>query len=104
MLGSQVAGVEVNLVPQVVLPFTYAAGSVFTARIQAFGTGPTTVRAKVWPAGAAEPSAWQLSVTDSAPALQTAGGIGLLHYLSAASTVAPSTITSDDLTARPVTS
>jgi trimeric autotransporter adhesin len=50
-------------------------------RVQAFGAGPTTVRARIWPAAAAEPQTWPAAGTDSTPALQVPGSIGLVSNL-----------------------
>ncbi|MFD3443753.1 PKD domain-containing protein [Microbacteriaceae bacterium 4G12] len=60
----------------------FAAGERMQIRVQATGVSPTTVRAKVWPLGAAEPDAWQVSATDATAGLQQAGSIGLRSYLS----------------------
>jgi len=81
------------------LPGTYVPGSALRVRLQVAGVSPTTVRAKVWAAGAAEPAAWQVSATDSTAALQVGGGIGLTSYLSGSATNAPMTVSFDDLLA-----
>jgi hypothetical protein len=59
--------------PEVVL----APGAFVRVRVQATGSDPTTVRAKAWLRGSAEPDAWQLSVVDWTGRLQFAGGAGL---------------------------
>ena len=66
-----------------------AGDDVVTLRFQASGTSPTSLKAKVWKAGTGEPQAWTLSTTDSSAALQSAGGIGLVTYLSGAAANAP---------------
>lgn len=71
-------------------------------RVQATGTSPTTIRAKVWAANATEPSAWTVSGSDSTAGLQSAGGIGLMGYLSSSATNAPIALTFDELRAGPV--
>lgn len=48
-----------------------------TVRLQVVGTNPTTVRAKVWTAGGAEPSDWTVSASDSGAGLQRPGAVGL---------------------------
>ncbi len=70
----------------------------FLMRTEAVGTSPTAVRAKFWRVGDAEPSTWQVSVSDSASALQAAGGVGVAAYQSSTggSTV---TVSLDDLEA-----
>jgi streptogramin lyase len=54
-----------------------AAGVVVWVRVEFQGVTPTTIRARVWPAGAAEPSTWLLNTTDGNGAEQTAGAIGV---------------------------
>jgi PKD repeat protein len=94
----------VGLAPAVTLPTTvsYAAGTQVHVRLQVTGTNPTTIRLKVWSAGASEPTAWQTSATDTTAALQGAGAIGLSGYLSGSVTNAPVVLRLDDLGARPV--
>ena len=94
----------VALAPAVTLPttVTYGAGTRLHVRLQVTGTDPTTVRLKVWPAGAPEPAAWQTSATDPTAALQGAGSIGLSAYLSGSVTNAPVVLRLGDLSARPV--
>jgi PKD repeat protein len=85
----------------VVLPagLTYTAGSSMQLRLQVEGASPTTLRVKVWQAGAAEPAAWTLTRTDSSAGLQVAGGVGVATYLSGTSTNIPVTARFDDLNA-----
>ena len=78
---------------------TYAAGDTLTLRFQVEGTSPTTLRAKVWPAGSPEPATWQLVATDTTAALQTEGAIGLESYISASATNAPVVVTYDNYNA-----
>jgi PKD repeat protein len=73
---------------------TVVAGRSFTVRFQVVGSGPTTLRVKVWPTGGVEPSTWMQVATDSTPALQTAGSVGLSAYLSSSSTNQPILTTS----------
>jgi PKD repeat protein len=68
---------------------TYTAGTAITVRTQVFGTSPTTIRAKAWVAGQAEPAAWQVSATDATAAMQAAGSVGLQAYVSGSVTNAP---------------
>ena len=77
---------------------TIGAGDTLRLRFQVSGTGTATLSGKVWKVGAAEPAAWQVTGTDSTTALQTAGGVGLVPYLSSSSTNAPVTVTVDNLT------
>ena len=57
-----------------------AAGDTLLLRLQVTGTNPTTIRAKVWKSGAAEPSAWQVSTTDTTAKLQAAGAVGSIIF------------------------
>jgi len=70
---------------------TYTAGSGLQVRAHVTGTSPTTVQAKVWPTGQAEPSAWTATTTDTTAALQAAGSIGVQGYLSGSATSAVTT-------------
>ena len=70
--------------------------------MQVTGANPATIRLKVWAASAPEPAAWQLTATDSSPALQVAGSIGLTVYVSSGSTNAPIVAQVSSLAARPV--
>ncbi|MFE0022503.1 phosphatase PAP2 family protein [Amycolatopsis sp. NPDC059021] len=91
------AGVETALAPdQQIAGLTYQPGALLRARIQVTGTAPTTVRAKVWADGAAEPG-WQTTATDQTAALQGAGNAGVLAGLSGSATNAPVTVAVDDV-------
>jgi hypothetical protein len=79
---------------------TFAAGDQLRVRVQVEGTSPTTLRAKVWKVGQAEPASWFATYTDSTAALQAAGGVGIDTYLSGSSS--PVVFSFDDLTAVPV--
>ncbi|BDZ45973.1 hypothetical protein GCM10025866_18820 [Naasia aerilata] len=83
---------------------TFGASDSLNFRIQVFGTTTPTVQAKVWRTGAAEPTAWTLTTTDTAAttALRGAGSIGLYSYYSSGSTPSPVVVSWDNLTARPV--
>jgi PKD repeat protein len=78
---------------------TYAPGDQLNLRFQVSGTSPTTLRAKLWRVGSAEPGAWQLTVTDSTAALQAAGAVGVESYISSSATNAPVVVRFDDFTA-----
>lgn len=49
----------------------------WTVRMQAVGTNPTVLRAKVWPASASEPEAWGVTGSDSSGDLQRPGAVGV---------------------------
>ena len=93
---------EVSLASTVTVPGTYAAGDQIHIRMQTFGSGSTTVRAKVWLGSATEPAAWTVSKTgDTYAGLQAPGAVGLTAYLSSSSTNAPVSIDVQDIAARP---
>jgi streptogramin lyase len=66
-----------NLANDVNTGIPAAAGVVLWVRVQFQGVKPTAIRARIWPAGAAEPATWLLNTTDSTSAQQTAGAVGV---------------------------
>ncbi len=66
-------------------------------RVQVEGTAPTTLRARAWKVGSAEPTTWRSRRTDTTADLQAAGGIGLSSYLSSSTTTGPVAVRWDDL-------
>jgi PKD repeat protein len=93
-------GSEVVVQPAINVPgLSVAAGDAVAVRLQVTGTNPTTLRARVWKGGTAEPTTWQRSVTDSTSTLQAPGALGLTLYLSGTSTSTPLVVSFDDLTA-----
>lgn len=96
----RLAGGTASMLRQVNVPgLTYAPGQQLRIRMQAVGSAPTTLRAKVWLLGTAEPSSWLVETTDSTPGLQAAGTVGILTYLSSSATNAPVVARFDDLVA-----
>lgn len=79
---------------------TYVAGTAINSRLEVVGKSPTTLRAKVW-LGTGEPSAWQLTASDSIAALQAPGAVGLHTYVSGSSSNQPWTFRIDDFEATP---
>jgi PKD repeat protein len=77
---------------------SYTAGTQLQVRVHVTGTSPTTLQAKVWPAGQAEPSTWAVTKTDTTAALQVTGSLGLQGYLSGSAT-SPVTTSFDNLNA-----
>lgn len=78
-----------------------ASGKRLLVRTQVQGTAPTTVRAKAWFEGDAEPAAWQATAVDSTAGLQGPGAVGLVLYQSSSATSAV-TVRIDDVEARPL--
>ncbi len=90
-------GTESPLGNAVVVPgVTQSAGGWIRFRAQVTGTGTTTIRVKAWADGSAEPAGWNFTTTNSAAALQSAGGVGLRLYVAGSATTAPVTFGFDD--------
>ncbi|MFF8942847.1 hypothetical protein ACF1A5_11360 [Streptomyces sp. NPDC014864] len=90
-LQKRVAGAQTDL-QVVTTPYSYAPGQMFTL---VFDVQGSTLRARVWPAGQADPGAWQASVTDTS--LTAAGSVGTRTLLSSSNTnVLPVTLTYDE--------
>ncbi len=99
-LARTAGSTEVKIGGTLVVPgLTYRAGDRLMVRMQASGTSPTVLRARVWAAGSSEPSTWQVGLSDSTAGLQAAGSIGLNLYLSSSATDALVTVALDDLVA-----
>jgi len=96
-IGRIVGGTDTALQARVVTGLTVAVGDRLNVKVQALGSSPTTLRAKVWKVGTTEPSTWTASTTDSTAALQVAGSIGLATYLSGSATNAPVIASFDDV-------
>ncbi|MCH5677825.1 hypothetical protein [Streptomyces gilvus] len=80
VIQKRVAGGQTDL-KAVTLPYTHAAFAFFTIRFQVIGS---TLQAKAWPTGTAEPSGWPAVVTDTA--LTAAGSVGVRSILDSANT------------------
>ncbi|WP_253259321.1 PKD domain-containing protein [Subtercola boreus] len=89
----------VTIANEVVVPGSVVAGTKLSVRVQVTGTNPTTVKAKVWPAGTTEPTDWTVQATDSYAALQAPGALGLVSYVSGTATNAPQQVTVQELSA-----
>ena len=81
---------------------SYALGDRLTIRFQVSGVGTTSLAAKVWKAGSAEPTTRRLSGTDGTASLQVPGSVGFISYLSGSTTNAPVVTTMDDLAVKEV--
>ncbi|WP_328532269.1 hypothetical protein OG984_14595 [Nocardioides sp. NBC_00368] len=89
--GTPVVGA--NVVPGL----SVAPGDRLKVRLQVTGTAPTTVRAKVWPAGSTEPSGWTYELSDSTVANQLPGGVMLRGFGSSTIGTTPVEVSYDDL-------
>jgi PKD repeat protein len=83
-------GTDTTMQPETIVPgLTYTVSDRLLLRVQVTGTNPTTVRAKIWKLGAAEPAGWTLSTTDATANLQAPGSSGVATYLSSSAANAP---------------
>ncbi|WP_116449776.1 PKD domain-containing protein [Blastococcus litoris] len=95
-LSRKVGNVNTTLQALTIPGLTYTSGTVLQLRLEVVGSGPTTLRAKLWVDGTAEPAAWQVSATDAASELQVAGAVGTTLYVSSAATTIPGRLNLDD--------
>ncbi|MHA3723936.1 PKD domain-containing protein [Leucobacter sp. HY1910] len=75
---------------------TLTPGTTYNARVQVFGTAPTSLRSKVWEAGTAEPADWQVSGTDASAELQAPGYVGFSTYTGGGFQTLPYSVFFDD--------
>lgn len=94
------SGVETTLQTATVAGLTLAAGDAVQIRFQVTGTGTSTLRAKAWRDGTAEPGTWLLTATDATASLQAAGSTGLMSYLFTSATNNPVIARFDDYVVR----
>ncbi len=87
-ITSVVSNTETLLGTETTLAGSYPPGTLVNVRFQVTGTNPTTLRLKAWAATATEPTDWTVTATDSSAALQVAGTVGLVSYLSGTAPVA----------------
>jgi len=92
---------ETMLASQNLAGYTHTAGAKLQVRFQLVTSGgTTTLRAKAWANGVAEPSAWNVSVSDAQAELQAAGQVGLTAYTSGSTTNGPVIMSMDNLDIR----
>ncbi len=96
-LTKRISGTSTSLGDALVSGLTLSPGDVMNVRFVASGSGTTTLEAKAWKQGAAEPASAQLKRTDTATELQTAGAFAINSYLSGTVTAAPVTVRLDNL-------
>jgi PKD repeat protein len=93
---------ETTLAAANITGLTVGAGERLAVRMQVLGSSPTTIRAKVWTAGTAEPAAWQLTTTNTVPELQDAGAVGYSVSNAGSVTTGANTVRLDDFWAGPL--
>ena len=93
-----VGGTETVLGSMTVPGLAVSPGDQLRVRFQVSGTTTTSLLAKVWRSGTAEPASWLLTTTDATPAaLQGAGDLGVLVYVSGSWTGTLPAISLDNL-------
>ncbi|THG30797.1 beta strand repeat-containing protein [Naasia lichenicola] len=95
----QVLRTDTTLSTVSVSGLSVATGDQLRIRVQAVGISPTTLRAKVWKVGATEPTAWQVTTTDSTANLQSNGYVGLYGYYSSSAQPTSTVISFDNVSA-----
>jgi CSLREA domain-containing protein/uncharacterized repeat protein (TIGR01451 family) len=75
---------------------TYSSSGAIWLRFEVAGANPTTLRARAWTDGGAEPGAWAIARIDSTASLQRPGSPGLMAYVGASTTNAPIAFSFDD--------
>ncbi|RAX19520.1 hypothetical protein DRB06_12875 [Actinomyces sp. Z5] len=65
---------------------TFSPGMRVNVVVEAAGTSPTTLRAKVWLGEASAPAEWDATATDAEPRLQRRGVVRINTYLSGSAT------------------
>jgi trimeric autotransporter adhesin len=100
-LNTRVGTTTTILASAPVSGLTVNPGDQVNIRVQATGTSPTTLRAKLWKVGTTEPSSWTVATTDASSTLQAPGYLALTAYLSGTATNAPVTASFDNFWAGP---
>ena len=96
-----VNGVESQVgATQTIAGLDYTAGTVGHLKFRVTGSGTSELAGKVWFGNGPEPAAWQLEVTDSTPALQGAGSVGVHGYISGSSSEVPVVLAFDNFKVR----
>ena len=98
VLSKVVNGTETTIKEVNVSTLVYTPGDALRMRFTVTGSGTTTLAGKIWKVGSTEPASAQITSTDTTAALQAAGSVGMLFYLSASSN-SPVTISVDNFSA-----
>ena len=95
---TRVAGTTETNLGWLRVPGTFTTGQSVHVAFESVGASPTTLRAKVWPTGGAEPASWLVNVTDGTAGYQGAAAVGIDCYQSGSAT-ATATVAVDRFTA-----
>ncbi|MCW2527025.1 MAG: hypothetical protein JWM76_1885 [Pseudonocardiales bacterium] len=98
LVRSNSSGNEVATGSTVTVPgLNYSAGQTLVLRMQATGTSPVTLKARVWKANTVEPTTWAVTSTSTANGLNQGGGIGVSTNVSNSGNNAATVVTFDQL-------
>ncbi|MEU1971945.1 PKD domain-containing protein [Microbacterium sp. NPDC019599] len=100
-LTRTVGGVETVLTSLTIPGLSVTTPDSLNVRMQVTGVNATTLKAKIWRTGTAEPAAWTLTATDSTAVLQAPGYVGINSYLSSSATTVPVVYSYDGFFAGP---
>ncbi len=84
--------------PVLIKSWRYRAGQTVKVRAQAIKKDPTQLRVKAWPAGSAEPGAWQLVRNDTSADIGGTGRVGLRTMVTRRAINPTATVRFDDVT------
>jgi hypothetical protein len=97
-LARTVGATETILATATVTGLTVSPGDMLRTRFVISGTATTTLRAKVWRQGTQEPQNWLITNSGATPAaLQAAGDVGILEYVSGSWTGTAPAVTIDNV-------
>jgi len=96
-----VSGTQTTLGSATVPGLTYTPGDMIRLEFSVTGSGTTTLTAKAWKVGTAEPPTVQLTSTDTTAGLQGPGSVALQAYMGGTATNAPVLASFDNLVVFP---
>ncbi len=79
-------------------------GQCFWVKQKVTASAPTKIQVRAWAYGAAEPSTWPLTRSDTTTALQVSGNTGVRTWAGGSTTNGPTTFLVDNLTVAPLSS
>ena len=101
VVGLQIMSGSSTVLANMTVPgLSYVAGDTLVLKTSVTGMSPTTITAKLWKVGEAEPAGWQVSTTNSIAALQVSGSIGFESFVSSSAPNAPITVRVDNFRAQ----
>lgn len=99
VLSKVVSGTETTLGEVNVAGLSYTVGKSLRMELTVTGNGTSTLSGRIWVTGGSRPASAQITATDTAASLQSAGSVGIQGYLSGSATAAPVGLSFDNFTA-----